>query len=69
MYMRVEQFFDKYDAVKYRLYLFKRPFRWAYFRGSLLSEGFVIGRNFAFQNGFVLSIKTVGKQPKTAKNS
>ena len=40
------------------LYLFKRPFCWAYFRGSLFSEGLIIGRNFALQ-------KTLHKQPKT----
>ena len=40
------------------LYLFKRLFCWAYFPGSLFSEGLIIGRNFAFQNGFGLTIKT-----------
>ena len=30
----------------------------AYFRGSLFSEGFIIGRNFAFPNGLGLTIKT-----------
>ena len=29
--------------------MLKRPFCWAYFRGSLFSEGLIIGRNFAFQ--------------------
>ena len=44
----------------------------AYFRGSLFSEGLIIGRTFAFQNGFGLTIKTASvkhyelKQPKTA---
>ena len=38
--------------------MFKKLFCWAYIRGSLFSEGPVIGRNFAFQNGFGLSIKT-----------
>ena len=38
--------------------MFKRPFCWAYFRGSLFSEGLIIGRNFAFQNGLDLTIKT-----------
>ena len=33
-------------------------FCWAYFRWSLFLEGLVIGRNFSFQNGFGLSIKT-----------
>ena len=31
------------------LYLFKRFFCWAYFRGSLFSEGLIIGRKFAFR--------------------
>ena len=39
--------------------MFKGLFCWACFRESLFSEGLVIGRNFAFQNGFGLSIKTV----------
>ena len=30
----------------------------AYFRGSLFSEGLIIGGNFAFQNGSDLTIKT-----------
>ena len=30
-----------------------------YFRGSSFSEGHIIGRNFTFQNGFDLSIKTL----------
>ena len=38
--------------------MFKRLFCWAYFRGSLFSEGLIIGRNFAFQNGLDLTIKT-----------
>ena len=38
--------------------MFTRLFCWAYFWGSLFSEVLVIGRNFAFQNGFGLSIKT-----------
>ena len=29
-----------------------------YFRGSLFSEGLIIKRNFAFQNGLGLTIKT-----------
>ena len=44
----------------------------AYFWGSLFSERLVIGRNFAFQNGFSLSIKTTKNAkitPKTVKNS
>ena len=38
--------------------MFKRPFCWAYFRGSLFSEGLLIGGNFAFQNGLDLTIQT-----------
>ena len=38
--------------------MFKRLFCWAYFRGNLFSEGLIIGRNFAFQNGLGLTIKT-----------
>ena len=34
------------------------PFCWAYFRGRLFLEGLIIGRNFAFQNGLDLTIKT-----------
>ena len=48
-------------------------FCWAYFRGSLFSKGLNIGRNFAFQNGLGLTIKTAEqhyqsslKQLKTA---
>ena len=33
-------------------------FCWAYFRGSLFSEGLIIGGNFAFQNGLDVTIKT-----------
>ena len=40
------------------LYFFKRLFCWAYFPGSLFSEGLIIGRNFAFQNGPGMKIKT-----------
>ena len=38
--------------------MFERLFRWAYFRGSLFSEGLITGGNFAFQNGLSLTIKT-----------
>ena len=38
--------------------MFKRLFCWAYFAGNLFSEGLVIGKNFAFQNGLGLAIKT-----------
>ena len=38
--------------------MFKRLFCWAYFRGSLFSEGLVIGRNLSFQKWLDLTIKT-----------
>ena len=38
--------------------MFKRLFCWAYFRGSLFSEGLIIGGHFAFQNGLDLTMKT-----------
>ena len=38
--------------------MFKRLLCWAYFLGSLFSEGLIIGTNFAFQNGLGLTIKT-----------
>ena len=46
----------------------------AYFQWSLISGGLIIGRNFAFLNGFGLKIKTVliktlQKQPKTASTN
>ena len=41
-------------------------FCWAYFRGNLFSEGLVIGRNFACQNEFGLSIKTAQNTEITA---
>ena len=37
----------------------QKAFCWAYFRGSLFSEELVIGGNFAPQNGFGLSLKTL----------
>ena len=36
----------------------QKAFWWAYFQGSLFSQGLIIGRNFAFQNGLGLTIKT-----------
>ena len=48
----------------------------AYFQRSLFSEGLIIGRNFAFQNGLDLTIKTAEnttkkslKQLKTASTN
>ena len=40
------------------LILFKTLFCWACLRGSLFSEGPIIGRNSAFQNGLGLTTKT-----------
>ena len=58
------------------LYLSKRLSCRAYFWGGLFSEGLIIGRNFAFQNGLGLTItekpKTLRKQlkqPKTASTN
>ena len=48
--------------------MFKRLFCWVYFRGKLSSEGLIIGRNFAFQNGLSLTLKTPRKQRKTANS-
>ena len=36
----------------------QKTFFWTYFRGSLFSEGLIIGGNFAFQNGLDLTMKT-----------
>ena len=44
------------------IYLLKRLFCWAYFRGNLFSEGLVIEGNFVFQHGF-------GMLTNTAKNT
>ena len=57
---------DSFNSLVYRkspiispgLRFVQKGFCWAYFRGSLFSEGLIIGRNFAFQNGFGLSVKT-----------
>ena len=46
--------------------MLKRLFCWVYFRGSLFSKGLVVGRNFAFRNGFGLSIKTAKTTTITA---
>ena len=35
----------------------QKAFCWAYFWGSLFSEGLIIGGNFAFQNGLGLGMK------------
>ena len=44
----------------------KSFFYWVYFRGSVFSDGLVIGRNFSFQNGFGLSTKTAKDTRTTA---
>ena len=46
----------------------QKPFLWAFFRGSVFSEGLFIGGNFAFQNGFGFLIKDNSlKQLQAAK--
>ena len=47
--------------------MFKTLFCRAYFRGSLFSEGLIIGKNFAFQNDLGLTIKT--GNPNRSPNS
>ena len=50
----------------------QKAFLLGLFSGELILEGLVIGRNFAFQNGFGMSIKTaktLRQQPKTDQNS
>ena len=49
--------YRKIPIISPGLIFVQKAFCWAYFRGSLFSEGLVIGRNFAFQNGFGLSLK------------
>ena len=39
------------------IFVQKANFWWAYFLGRFFSEGLIIGRNFAFQNGFSLTLK------------
>ena len=46
--------------------MFKRLFCWAYFQGSLFSEGLIFGRNFAFQSGLGLTIKTASTNSPSA---
>ena len=36
----------------------QKAFFWAYFRGSLILEGLIVGGSFAFQNGLNLTMKT-----------
>ena len=58
------------DNIKPWAYTFvQSAFCWAYFRGSLFSEGLIIGMNFAFQNWSGLTIKTAQNTKKTALNS
>ena len=49
------------------LYLFERLFCWAYFRGSLCSDGRIIGRNFAFQNGLALTCGSLKNNENSLK--
>ena len=58
-----DEFVKFWDSMRYR-----KAFCTAYFGGSLILEGLIIGRNFAFQNELRLTIKqlkTLRKQPKT----
>ena len=50
--------YRKIPIISSGLIFVKRLFFWAYFRGNLFSEGLIIGRKFAFQNGLGLTIKT-----------
>ena len=50
--------YGKIPKISPGLIFVQKAVYWAYFSGSLFSEGLVIGRNFAFQNGVGLSIKT-----------
>ena len=49
----------KYRKIPIKFHIFSKGFfGWAYFRGRLFSEGLIFGRNFVFQNGLCLAIKT-----------
>ena len=51
--------YRKIPIISPGLIIVQKVFCWAYFWGSLISEGLVIGGNFAFQNGLGLTITTV----------
>ena len=51
---------EKFLILKSKIPIISRIFWWAYFRGSLFSQGVIIGGNFTFQNsqnGLDLTIK------------
>ena len=50
--------YHKIPIISPGLIFVQKAFLPAYFWGSLFSEGLIIGRNFAFQNGLGLTIKT-----------
>ena len=50
--------YRKIPIISPRLIFAQKAFCWAYFRGGLFSEGLIIGRNLAFQNGLGLTIET-----------
>ena len=50
--------YRKFPVISPGLTFVQNAFCWAYFRGSLFSEGLIIGGNFAFQNDLGLAIKT-----------
>ena len=47
--------YRKIPIISPGLIFVQKLFSWAYFRGSLFSEGLTIGKNFAFQNGLGLA--------------
>ena len=49
--------YHKIPIISPGLIFFQKVFCWAYFRESLFSQGLIIGRHFAFQNGLGLTIK------------
>ena len=50
--------YRKIPIISPGLIFVEKAFGWAYFRGSLFSEGHIIGRNFVFQDELGLTIKT-----------
>ena len=56
--VRNEIHYRKIPIISPGLYLFKRLFWWAYFRGSLFLEGLNIEGNFSSENGLDLAVQT-----------
>ena len=50
--------YRKIPIISPRLIFVQKAFLLGLFSGELFSEGLIIGRNFAFQNGLGLTIKT-----------